>query len=107
MEDQYGFWRSCQSVRPVLRPSSLTEFVRFSSFGDSRRWALCERRATGHQGVEQRGPRKVAADGEREGSPRRQGPGILAGLLRESQRRQNVLIKATQIAGALVAYPPT
>lgn len=87
----------CRQVRLLLTPSSLTEFVRFSSFGDSRRCPLCGRRAIrwrkGDEGTEGR-TEKVD-----QGEPR---PRDISRLVKGKLTPSNVLIKATQIAGTLL-----
>lgn len=87
----------CRQVRLLLTPSSLTEFVRFSSFGDSRRCPPCGRRASrwrkGDEGTEGR-TEKVD-----QGEPR---PRDISRLVKGKLTPSNVLIKATQIAGTLL-----
>lgn len=87
----------CQQVRLLLTPSSLTEFVRFSSFGDSRRCPSCGRWATrwrnGDEGAERRTERV------NQGELR---PQDISRLVKGKPTPSNVLIKATQIAATLL-----
>lgn len=87
----------CQQVRLLLTPSSLTEFVRFSSFGDSRRCPSCGRWVSrwrnGDEGAERRTERV------NQGELR---PQDISRLVKGKPTPSNVLIKATQIAATLL-----
>lgn len=87
----------CREVRLLLTPSSLTEFVRFSSFGDSRRCPPCGRWASRWRKREEGTERRT--ERVNQGEPR---PRDISRLVKGKPTPSNVLIKATQIAGTLL-----
>lgn len=87
----------CQQVRLLLTPSSLTEFVRFSSFGDSRRCPSCGRWVSRWRNGDEEAERRTERVNQGELRPQ-----DISRLVKGKPTPSNVLIKATQIAATLL-----